>query len=594
MIYNQWILDNITNIMNDTNYPLAPPGEEQRRSRCCPSGSGFRLSDRMIRAIFLLLGVGILIPWNAFVSATPYFASRLCQSGHDNMKFEQWFGLAWNLSSVISLGLIIVGQSLSVYWKKKKTEESLALNEEGGNDNNADPSHDSTNQSNNGSSEGSKDNSFFTVMVPLGLYMAVFSIQVILVTIPDISARNFLIVTLISLAMCGTCGAIATAGIVATAGAFPPQIGINPFFSGQALGGAAVAMANFAAIAIGEDPNDYLDQHCGSSMNRLDEPTVASRVSNVSIATTRRLESGASCSPYQNLDWAVLSYFLAGCIVLLLCLVGYHSVHQYEIERHTYETVDDQIGEQRETSSPYRDEEVEEDSPRIGLELNERIQQRQQLESIDDANDQNDIEQDEFLDEGEQNIRPDGPKSVIPVVKGPATTIVLTFAITLSLFPSWISELKSSHECENHYRLNNDLYVPFTFVFFNIGDLLGRLISGYIPVHRIRHMSRILVVSAMLRVLFLPLFLVCNSTLGSESNIVVRNDFFSLLIQLLFSVSNGILVSTSFMLSSQLAGSDSSLQERASEIMTFSISFGLLSGSFLAFPFLKFASHLLQ
>ncbi len=99
--------------MTDTNYPPALPDDEQRRSRCCTSGSGFRLSDRVIRAIFLLLGVGILIPWNAFVSATPYFASRLCQSGRDIVNFEKWFGLAWNLSSVFSLGLIIVGQCKS-------------------------------------------------------------------------------------------------------------------------------------------------------------------------------------------------------------------------------------------------------------------------------------------------------------------------------------------------------------------------------------------------------------------------------------------------------------------------------------------------
>ena len=99
--------------MNDINNPRTTLGEEIRGSKsccCCPTASGFRLSERVIHAIFLLLGVGILIPWNAFVSATPYFASRLCKSGRDIVNFEQWFGLVWNVSSVISLGLIIVGQ----------------------------------------------------------------------------------------------------------------------------------------------------------------------------------------------------------------------------------------------------------------------------------------------------------------------------------------------------------------------------------------------------------------------------------------------------------------------------------------------------
>ena len=491
---------------------------------------------------------------------------------------------------------LVAIKAYNAYVKKKKREESLSLEEDGINNNN---NNNNPNQSNNENPGNSTDNSFYTVMIPLGLYMAVFSIQAILVTIPEIPPLNFLFVTLISLAVCGTCGAIATAGIVTTAGVFPPNIGINPFFSGQALGGAAVAIANFAAIAVGEDPNDYLAHHCGASMGQIDDTIPSSNViSSTPIATTlRRLDSNVSCSPYQNLDWAVLSYFLAGCIVLLLCLVGYHLVHQYENERHlhSYETVDDRRGGRQDTnisSSPPYSDDVDEISPRIGLELNERIQQRQQIENSDE---ENDIEQDdEFNDERVERSDPDGEKSVVSVIKGPATCIVLTFAMTLTLFPSWISELKSSHECESRFRLANDLYVPFSFVFFNIGDLLGRLISGYIPVHRVRNMPRILVVSALLRVLFLPAFLLCSSTLGSNSSIVVRNDFFSLLVQLLFAVTNGILVSTSFVLSSQLAGRSPAMQERASEIMTFSISFGLLSGSFLAFPFLRFASHMLQ
>lgn len=107
-------IDKNMTIMNNSNHPpTALRGEQRRSSICCASGSGFQLSDRVIRSIFLLLGVGILIPWNAFVSATPYFASRLCEKGRDIVNFEQWFGLVWNVASVISLGLIIVGQCKS-------------------------------------------------------------------------------------------------------------------------------------------------------------------------------------------------------------------------------------------------------------------------------------------------------------------------------------------------------------------------------------------------------------------------------------------------------------------------------------------------
>lgn len=448
-------------------------------------------------------------------------------------------------------------------------------------------------------------------MVPLGLYTIVFSIQALLVTIPDISPTRFLVITLIGLALCGTCGAIATAGIVSTAGRFPSHIGINPFFSGQALGGAAVSIANFIAIAIGEDPDDFIQEHCSVANHTKGvvleiDPVVWSTSTRRRLDdVTRLLEESHGCSLYQGMDLAVLSYFLFGCIVLLLCLFGYQKIHRFQNmgRRDNYETVRDVVDNAR-----YLDD-IDECSPRIGLELNDRIHQRQQEQYSDNENptasqdipqvteeeeDYNPmIQPDAFEDE--QNIV-DEPtsQSIFSAIKGPAFCIFMTFTITLSVFPSWISELKSNHECESRFRLDNDLYIPFSFVVFNIGDLLGRLMSGYIPVDQIRGVPRKLAVCATLRVAFLPLFLMCNTTIAGDSSMVIPNDSFSLLVQLLFAVSNGLLVSTAFMVSPRLVGPSPTTQERASEIMTFSVFFGLLSGSFFAFPILQFATRMLQ
>ena len=109
-------MSNTANATNESNHLTDPSRVEQPNSQghqrrpFSPSESSFALSDWLIRAIFLLLGVGILIPWNAFVTAKTYLTSRLCQSGTSIINFEQWFGLVWNLSSVVSLGLIIIGQ----------------------------------------------------------------------------------------------------------------------------------------------------------------------------------------------------------------------------------------------------------------------------------------------------------------------------------------------------------------------------------------------------------------------------------------------------------------------------------------------------
>jgi len=526
--------------------------------------------------------------------------------------------------------------------------------------NNDDESNHSS--SSNGSTSSTGGHSFYHVMVPLTIYATVFSVQAFLVTIPDISPTNFLIVTFVGLAICGTCGAIATAGIISTAGLFPSHIGINPFFSGQSLGGVVVSMANFGAAAVGEDPVDYLDKHC-SSTNQTQE--IIATYNSIISTEIRRMdlympqEEPPSCSPYAARDWAVFSYFLLGCIILIFCLVGYYQIHMYQNMKHRddYETLHNHeqhglaLGE-----NYYNDNvvEVDETSPRIGLEMNDRIYQREQnqneqrismiastseqstniaskkltsnsretltslpddiptaemtasssnitcLPSLcgndhSDDDDENQIEEDRFDDEeGEAYTDNLDTKSVLFAIKGPVTCVFLTFTVTLALFPSYISDLKSSHECENHIRLYNDLYVPFSFVLFNVGDLIGRILAEYIPVDRIENFSRKLVACAILRIALVPLFLMCLTTTGRDNSMVIRSDIFSLSVQLLFAITNGLFVSTSFMWSPQLVGTTTSLQERASETMTLALYFGLLCGSFLAFPFMQFATRLLE
>mmetsp|Transcript_19162 Transcript_19162/g.33761 ORF Transcript_19162/g.33761 Transcript_19162/m.33761 type:complete len:473 (-) Transcript_19162:48-1466(-) len=468
------------------------------------------------------------------------------------------------------------------------------------------------------------------VMLPLALYMTVFSIQAVMVLIPNVSPSKFLVVILFGLAVCGTCGAIATSGIVATGSLFPSHIGVNPFFSGQAVGGVAVSLVNFLSATV-EDPSAYFNEHC--STNPQNHSSFATSVIRHELEGAVN-DSAASCSPYQTVDWAVFSYFLSGCIVLLLCLVGFYFIHLYKLRefRDEYEVVHDNLAHREEDGV----------SPRIGLELNDRVQQRSEEEQKNgDSRDHrdfllNDAGKMSNSTEGDALPPPPAPTAgscvptlctgdsnddapcdnangeslqenfddeftdeldevaVFSAVKGPAACIFLTFTVTLSLFPSWVSELRSSHECQSHFRLSNDLYIPFSFLFFNIGDLVGRMWAERISVEHIPHLSKKLVLGAMLRGVFFPLFLMCLTTFSGESSMVIRSDFFSLLVQFLFAVSNGLLVSTSFMWSPHLVAHTAELQERAGEVMTFALSFGLLSGSLLAFPFLQLASQILQ
>ncbi len=583
-----------------------------------PATPTLPLSPMVIRAIFLLLGVGILIPWNAFVSAKSYFQSRLCQEGNVIVDFELWFGLVWNTSSVCSLGIIIASVAFKDAFCKSSNEETsrrLNSSSEAATDTLSTGSQNSggTHHSNHSQQEG---HSFWLVMVPLALYLMLFAITDLLVLVPSIEPHTFLILTLGGLAICGTCGAIATAGIISTAGLFESHLGITPFFSGQALGGVAVSIASFIAATL-EDPTDFWDQACAAPNTNQ---TTATTVIDVLVRTevhNRQLEvdlwgSSLTCSPYSQTDWAVFGYFLAGCLVLAACLVGYTIINRFQKQEHRddYETIHDT------PITPILDE----PSPRLGLEMkNQRAESEQctmeptsapttqsyhgeeRMPSVSELmspsslvvaeGGASDNFSDELSVEPEEYTEEESELAVFSAIKGPATCIFLVFSLTLCLFPSWVSQLRSARECQTHFRLANDLYAPLSFVVFNIGDLTGRVLSEKVPVTHIRHLSTKLVAAALGRLLlFPPLFLLCVNQESRSWH--VHSDIYSFVVQFLFAITNGLLVSCSFMHAPHLVAHNTSMQERASEMMTFAVSFGLLTGSLLSFPFASLASNL--
>jgi equilibrative nucleoside transporter 1/2/3 len=178
--------------------------------------------------------------------------------------------------------------------------------------------------------------------------------------------------------------------------------------------------------------------------------------------------------------------------------------------------------------------------------------------------------------------------AVWSVVKGPATCIFLTFVVTLALFPGWTSSLRSARQCHESSRLVNDLYTPFTFVLFNVGDLTGRVLSAKLPWKRWHHVSLKLVVGALLRFAFFPsLFLCVGSNKNAFHDIQIDSDLYSMTVQILFAISNGFLVTTAFVHAPSLLPRSTHVQERSSELLTFAVAFGLLSGSLFSYPVSK-------
>ncbi|GAX19315.1 hypothetical protein FisN_4Lh106 [Fistulifera solaris] len=498
----------------------------------------------LLRGVFCLLGIGVLVPWNAFISAKDYFQARFCMA-----HMESTFVVLFTLSSVVSMGIILLTQ-----WWWEQTRHRRLLTEEP-NDQRSDSCDENTSK-------------FWFVLVPFVTYVVIFVVQAIMVT--SISMTGIAGWTLFSLIVSGAINVVASAGVVAAATTFTrPGWAMSPFLQGQSLGGVAVSLANFAA-AISKNPDEYWKNSCSHTLD-----------GEISL-DTRVLGEAQSCGNYYSIDWGMFIYFLVTALVLVMCVIGYSMIDALRLEVESYSS----------TTTDF-----ERESQRIGVELlpnadddEEEIHHSQDRSIRDERLDMSSHNSygaaDGLLRDSVAGINESvtiSAAQVLWLVREPTTCIFTTFVVTLALFPGWTSELTSIWRCNSHIRLANDLYTPITFLIFNIGDFMGRLMAGrYLEFLRHR-----LVTASLLRVAFIPLLLSCDSSYGARFHIA--SDLYSFIVQVAFSVSNGLLLTVSFahapsLIASSNGNIESHTNRRMSEILTFTVALGLLGGSLLSFP----------
>ena len=344
-----------------------------------------------------------------------------------------------------------------------------------------------------------------------------------------------------------------------------------------------MSLANFFA-ALWEDPHDFQSTFCTDESRNF----LLTR----DLLDEQQKHQSSTCSPYEKVDWATFLYFFLGSMLLLACLFGYSYVDRFRQTEHRdrYETVHS-LGEDSIDSTH-----------RSGFELHRSASKEEEIGDVSDGllhmAQPSRFQATRAADEADGLFRSDSPSdpavnetaAVWMHIRKPATAIFLTFFVTLGLFPGWTAELRSVRRCQTEFRLANDLYVPFMFLFFNLGDLTGRLLSARLPTVQIQDLSTKLVAAACVRFLFFPLLFLCTG--GSDPDRVqIHSDFYSEAVQFAFAVSNGFVLSTAFVHAPSLVPHTSDMQERCSEILNFSVAFGLLSGSFISFPVAKFANR---
>jgi len=157
-----------------------------------------------------------------------------------------------------------------------------------------------------------------------------------------------------------------------------------------------------------------------------------------------------------------------------------------------------------------------------------------------------------------------------------AMAVFLCFTVTM-LFPVFTQEIYSVRPADTTPRLFRPAsFIPLAFLFWNAGDLVGRLLTAKFA--GVRH-PRALFVLSVARFGFIPLYLLCNIH-GRGAD--VSSDFFYLVVvQFLFGISNGYLGSSCMMGASGWV--DASEREAAGSFMGLMLVGGLTAGSLLSF-----------
>ncbi|KAJ6263281.1 hypothetical protein Dda_1843 [Drechslerella dactyloides] len=157
----------------------------------------------------------------------------------------------------------------------------------------------------------------------------------------------------------------------------------------------------------------------------------------------------------------------------------------------------------------------------------------------------------------------------------PAFTIFFTFALTM-VFPVFTQATLSVNPPSSSAIARPEVFIPFAFLVWNCGDLVGRVICG-IPGVVCRN-PQILATAAAARVLWIPLYLLCNVK-GRGAR--VNSDWFYWAVQVTFGVTNGYIGSSSMMLGPTLVEDDE--VAAAGGFMGLCLVAGLAAGSAASF-----------
>ena len=159
-----------------------------------------------------------------------------------------------------------------------------------------------------------------------------------------------------------------------------------------------------------------------------------------------------------------------------------------------------------------------------------------------------------------------------------ASGVFITFGVTM-VFPVFTQQIVSVLPIKDQSPLMRPpSFIPLAFLFWNAGDLIGRLITA-LPALSLVKRPRIVFALAVSRIAFVGLYHLCN--IHGQGAIVESDFFYLVVVQLLFGLTNGYLGSTCMIGANEWVEPEE--REAAGGFMGLCLVAGLAVGSLLSF-----------
>ncbi|XP_035412235.1 equilibrative nucleoside transporter 1 isoform X1 [Cygnus atratus] len=177
---------------------------------------------------------------------------------------------------------------------------------------------------------------------------------------------------------------------------------------------------------------------------------------------------------------------------------------------------------------------------------------------------------------------PDEKSSVISIFKKlwlMAVSVCLVFTVTIGVFPSVTAKVHTSLGEGNEWGL---YFIPVScFLMFNLFDWAGRSLTALFTWPG--KDSYLLPAMVILRVIFIPLFMLCNVQPRDYLPVVFSHDAWYIIFMIFFSISNGYLASLCMCFGPKKVLAHEA--ETAGAVMAFFLALGLALGAAISFLF---------